>query len=110
MSDLITFRLSANHARALVALGTDHTAPALARAAALLAGLSGETARRLADLLTAQFAGGTLPAHLLSSLQRFGAGYLLAVAVGVPLVLFVMFEIWFLVPLPKGPLERLLGF
>lgn len=34
MSDLITFRLSANHARALVALGTDHTAPALARAAA----------------------------------------------------------------------------
>lgn len=34
MSDLITFRLSADHARALVALGADHTAPALARAAA----------------------------------------------------------------------------
>lgn len=34
MSDLITFRLSADHARALVALGADQTAPALARAAA----------------------------------------------------------------------------
>ncbi|MFZ4806661.1 MAG: tripartite tricarboxylate transporter TctB family protein [Hyphomicrobiaceae bacterium] len=33
-----------------------------------------------------------------------------AVSVGVPLVLFVMFEIWFLVPLPKGPLEAWLGY
>lgn len=32
------------------------------------------------------------------------------VGVGVPLVLFLMFERWFLVPLPKGPLEALLGF
>ena len=31
------------------------------------------------------------------------------VAVGVPLVFFVVFERWFLVPLAKGPLERLLG-
>jgi len=33
-----------------------------------------------------------------------------AVSVGVPLALFVMFEIWFLVPLPKGPLEAWLGY
>jgi hypothetical protein len=33
-----------------------------------------------------------------------------AVAVGVPVVLFLVFERWFLVPLPKGPLEQLLGF
>ena len=33
----------------------------------------------------------------------------LAVSVGVPLVCFGVFERWFLVPLPKGPLERLLG-
>lgn len=33
-----------------------------------------------------------------------------AVAIGVPLVFFVVFERWFLVPLPKGPLEALLGF
>jgi putative tricarboxylic transport membrane protein len=34
----------------------------------------------------------------------------LPVALGVPLMLFMLFERWFLVPLPKGPLERLLGF
>jgi hypothetical protein len=28
----------------------------------------------------------------------------------VPLTLFMMFERWFLVPLPKGPLEAWLGF
>ena len=33
-----------------------------------------------------------------------------AVAVGVPLLFFLVFERWFLVPLPKGPIERLLGF
>lgn len=31
------------------------------------------------------------------------------VGIGVPLVLFMMFEKWFLVPLPKGPLEAMLG-
>jgi putative tricarboxylic transport membrane protein len=32
------------------------------------------------------------------------------VALGVPLFFFLVFERWFLVPLPKGPLEALLGF
>lgn len=32
------------------------------------------------------------------------------VAVLVPVATFFMFEIWFLVPLPKGPLEKLLGY
>jgi hypothetical protein len=32
------------------------------------------------------------------------------VAVLVPVLTFVFFERWFLVPLPKGPIERLLGF
>jgi len=32
-----------------------------------------------------------------------------SMAVVVPLVFFLVFERWFLVPLPKGPLERLLG-
>jgi putative tricarboxylic transport membrane protein len=31
------------------------------------------------------------------------------VAIGVPLVFFFVFEKWFLVPLPKGPIERWLG-
>ena len=34
----------------------------------------------------------------------------LPVSIGVPLLFFLVFERWFLVPLPKGPLERLLGF
>ena len=34
----------------------------------------------------------------------------IAVAVGVPLALFMMFEVWFLVPLPKGPFEAMLGY
>src|SRR5260221_12426968 len=34
----------------------------------------------------------------------------LAVSVGVPVAVFLMFGMWFLVPLPKGPIEGLLGF
>ena len=33
-----------------------------------------------------------------------------AVSIGVPIAIFLMFEKWFLVPLPKGPLETMLGF
>ncbi len=33
----------------------------------------------------------------------------IAVAVGVPVVFFLLFEVWFKVPLPKGPLETALG-
>jgi putative tricarboxylic transport membrane protein len=34
----------------------------------------------------------------------------LAVSLGVSLFLFILFEVWFLVPLPKGPIEAMLGF
>jgi hypothetical protein len=33
-----------------------------------------------------------------------------AIALGVPLLTFVVFEQWFLVPMPKGPIEAWLGF
>lgn len=33
-----------------------------------------------------------------------------AIAVAVPLTVFILFEIWFLVPLPKGPIEAALGY
>ena len=38
--------------------------------------------------------------------------WLVAAAVGivVPVLTFLMFEVWFLVPLPKGPVENFLGF
>jgi putative tricarboxylic transport membrane protein len=32
------------------------------------------------------------------------------VGVAIAVALFLMFEVWFLVPLPKGPIEALLGF
>lgn len=32
------------------------------------------------------------------------------VALFVPIALFMLFEIWFLIPLPKGPVEAALGF
>lgn len=34
----------------------------------------------------------------------------LAVSIGVPVAMFLLFEVWFLVALPKGPLERMLGY
>jgi hypothetical protein len=55
-----------------------------------------------------------LPSALLIAyfMRRYG-GYgwpaLIGVSVAVPLVFFAVFERWFLVPLPKGPIERLLG-
>ena len=39
----------------------------------------------------------------------YGWGLTAAVSVGVPLVFFLVFERWFLVPLPKGPIEDWLG-
>jgi hypothetical protein len=31
-------------------------------------------------------------------------------AVGIPVATFLIFEKWFLVPMPKGPLEAWLGY
>ncbi|MFD1702371.1 tripartite tricarboxylate transporter TctB family protein [Methylopila henanensis] len=41
---------------------------------------------------------------------RFPIWKALAVAFGVSFISFLMFEVWFLVPLPKGPLEAAFGF
>ena len=35
---------------------------------------------------------------------------IVGLGLGVPIVTFVIFERWFLVPMPKGPLEAWLGF
>jgi putative tricarboxylic transport membrane protein len=35
---------------------------------------------------------------------------ILLVAIGIPVATFLIFEVWFLVPLPKGPLETRLGY
>ncbi len=44
---------------------------------------------RFLQLLTSPFAGSTLPVHLLSSLQRYATGVLLAAIIGVPLGLLM---------------------
>jgi hypothetical protein len=41
---------------------------------------------------------------------KFGPVPALSAAIGVPVALFLLFEVWFLVPLPKGPVEHLLGY
>ncbi|GBD50864.1 tripartite tricarboxylate transporter TctB family protein [Methylopila sp. Yamaguchi] len=41
---------------------------------------------------------------------KFPVWKALAVGCGVAIVSFLMFEVWFLVPLPKGPLEAAFGF
>jgi putative tricarboxylic transport membrane protein len=41
---------------------------------------------------------------------RYAWIVVLPIAIGVPIVTFIVFERWFLVPLPKGPIEELLGF
>jgi hypothetical protein len=40
----------------------------------------------------------------------FGLLRTLPIAIGVPAVAFALFELWFSVPLPKGPLEALFGY
>ena len=41
---------------------------------------------------------------------KHGVALTAAVSLGVPLFFFLVFERWFLVALPKGPLEALFGF
>ena len=41
---------------------------------------------------------------------KFSLTKILPVSLGVSIVMFFMFEVWFLVPLPKGPLEALFGY
>jgi hypothetical protein len=43
-------------------------------------------------------------------LGKYGWPKIAAVSIGTMVAFFLMFEIWFKVPLPKGPLEALLGF
>ncbi len=41
---------------------------------------------------------------------RFPWTRIVPVSLAVPVSMFLLFEIWFLVPLPKGPLETLIGY
>jgi ABC-type uncharacterized transport system permease subunit len=63
----------------------------------------------LIRLLGIYVASALLIAYFTSRHGEHGIALRAAVALGVPLVFFVVFERWFVVPLPKGPLEALLG-
>jgi putative tricarboxylic transport membrane protein len=41
---------------------------------------------------------------------RHAWSLVMTLAIGIPLVTFLIFEKWFLVPMPKGPLEAWLGY
>ena len=49
-------------------------------------------------------------AFFMRYLGRYGWAKIAAVSVGTMVVFFLMFEVWFKVPLPKGPLEAAIGF
>ena len=53
-----------------------------------------DVAARFVHLVSEPFAGHVLFEHLLSSLQRFGLGFLLAVAIGIPLGLLMAWFRW----------------
>jgi hypothetical protein len=55
-------------------------------------------------------ASAGLIAFFMRVIGRYGWGKLAGIAVAVPIVVFIIFEKWFLVPLPKGPLEAFLGY
>jgi putative tricarboxylic transport membrane protein len=56
------------------------------------------------------FAAAIFIAFFMSWLGKYPFYTIAPVAIAVPLFLFFMFEIWFLVPLPKGPVETALGY
>jgi hypothetical protein len=55
-------------------------------------------------------ASALLIGYFMRRYGRYGWPLTSCVAVAVPLFFFLVFERWFLVPLAKGPLERMLGF
>jgi hypothetical protein len=54
-------------------------------------------------------ASALLIAGFMRWIGRYGWLLTLAISIGLPIVIYVTFEMWFLVPLPKGPIEDLLG-
>ena len=61
-------------------------------------------------LIGIYFASAVFIGYFMKRHGNFRWPMLAGVSIGVPLSLFMLFERWFLVSLPKGPIERLLGF
>jgi putative tricarboxylic transport membrane protein len=55
-------------------------------------------------------ASGLLIAFFMRQLGRYPWAQVAVLSIVVPVLIFAIFERWFLVPLPKGPIEEFLGF
>jgi putative tricarboxylic transport membrane protein len=62
------------------------------------------------DYIGIYVAGALFIAFFMWRLGKYPLAKVVPVSVLVPLALFVVFEVWFLVPLPKGPVETFLGY
>ena len=63
----------------------------------------------LVPFLGIYLASALLLAVFMKWLGRYRWGLTFGIAIAVPIIFYFMFEKWFLVPLPKGPIEELLG-
>jgi putative tricarboxylic transport membrane protein len=63
----------------------------------------------LVPVLGIYVSSALLLAVFMKWLGRYGWGLTIAIAIVVPIIFYFMFEKWFLVPLPKGPVEELIG-
>jgi hypothetical protein len=55
-------------------------------------------------------AGAIFIAFFMVAIGKYSIVKAVPIALVVPVALFILFEIWFLIPLPKGPVEAALGF
>ncbi len=62
------------------------------------------------DYIGIYVAGGLFIACFMWWLGKYPLPKVVMVSVLVPLTMFVVFEVWFLVPLPKGPVEAFFGY
>ena len=66
-------------------------------------------------VILTQFIGLYVASALYMAVYMRGVGAhrwstVILLAIGIPVITFVIFEQWFLVPMPKGPLEAWLGY
>jgi hypothetical protein len=62
------------------------------------------------DYIGIYVAGCLFIAFFMWWLGRYPLHTVAPVSVLIPLALFILFEVWFLVPLPKGPVEAFFGY
>ena len=55
-------------------------------------------------------AGALYMATYMRWIGRHSWPLIILVSLGIPVAAFLVFEVWFLVPMPKGPLEAYLGY